>query len=142
MGCHECATASKHSGLFVVRHQEAMSEDGVGSMIEGFDRQHIGGVQPRRMQSKPAPKQPVKALAPDASSSSTTEQDDVGTAGPLAHVQVRNVVQPAGRSVYLLLHISTPFRVAHRHSVMSSPHPALACQPFCSSHPSLQRTCT
>ncbi|KAL3149281.1 hypothetical protein ABBQ32_002097 [Trebouxia sp. C0010 RCD-2024] len=69
------------------RHQEAMSEDGVSSMIEGFDRQHIGGVQPRRTQAKPAPKQPGSQLVPDASSSSTTDQAKLGDAGPQAHVQ-------------------------------------------------------
>lgn len=69
-----------------------MSDEGVSSMIEGFDRQHIGGVQPRRTQSKPASKQPVKALAPDASSSSPTDQDELRNAEPQAHVQVSKTV--------------------------------------------------
>lgn len=69
-----------------------MSEDGVSSMIEGFDRHHIGGVQPRRTQPKPAPKQPGNQLVPDASSSSTTDQDQLGATEPQAHVQVRKTV--------------------------------------------------
>lgn len=92
--------------MSVIRHQETLSEDGIGSMIEGYDRQHMGGVQPRRMQSKPAPKQPVKALAPDASSDSTTEQADPETAEPLAHVQVIRTVQPAANLVVFLQCIS------------------------------------
>ena len=66
-----------------------MSEDGVGSMIEGFDRQQIGGAQARRTQSKPASKQPTKALTPDASSASSSSQDGLLDAGVHAHVQVR-----------------------------------------------------
>lgn len=65
-----------------------MAEDGVSSMIEGFDRQHLGGVQPRRSQPKPASKQPGRQLAPDASSSSTTDQGNLQDAEPHAHVQV------------------------------------------------------
>ena len=80
----------------VSRHQEAMSEDGVTSMIEGFDRQHLGGPQPRRPQTKPACKQPVKTLAPDASSSSATVLDNLQDAEPHAHVQVGTLVQPTG----------------------------------------------
>lgn len=74
------------------RHQEAMSEDGVSSMIEGFDRQHLGGAQPRRTQTKPASKQPVKQLAPDASSSGIIDQDNLQDAEP--HVQVSMPAQP------------------------------------------------
>ena len=73
-----------------------MSEDGVSSMIEGFDRQHLGGAQPRRTQTKPASKQPVKTLEPDASSSSITDQDNLQDAQPHAHVQVCTPVQPTG----------------------------------------------
>ena len=80
----------------VSRHQEAMSEDGVSSMIEGFDRQHLGGAQPRRTQNKPASKQPVKALAIDASSSSVTDQNNLQDAEPHAHVQVSTPAQPTG----------------------------------------------
>ena len=71
-----------------------MSEDGVSSMIEGFDRQHLGGAQPRRTQTKPASKQPVKPLAPGASSSSITDQDNLQGAEPHAHVQVSMPAQP------------------------------------------------
>lgn len=73
-----------------------MAEDGVSSMIEGFDRQHLGGVQPRRSQPKPASKQPGRQLAPDASSSSTTDQGNLQDAEPHAHVQVSMPGLPAG----------------------------------------------
>ena len=75
-----------------------MSEDGVSSMIEGFDRQHLGGAQPRRTAAKPASKQPVKTLAPDASSSSATDLDHLEDAEPQAHVQVST----ANRSLWHL----------------------------------------
>lgn len=71
-----------------------MSEDGVSSMIEGFDRQHLGGAQPRRTQTKHASKQPVKTSEPDGFSSSVKDQDNLQDAQHHAHVQVRTPAQP------------------------------------------------
>ena len=65
-----------------------MSEDAVSSMIEGYDRQHIGGAQSRKIQTKPASKQPVRTMAPDASSSGTADPDNLQDVELHAHVQV------------------------------------------------------
>ena len=70
------------------RHQEGLSEEGVISMIDGFDRQQIGGVQPRRTQTKGAAKQATSALVPDATSAEPSALQHVQEAGPHTHVQV------------------------------------------------------
>ena len=70
------------------RHQEALSEEGVTSMIDGFDRQQIGGVQPRRTQTKGTAKQATSALVPDATSAEPSALQHIQEAGPHTHVQV------------------------------------------------------
>lgn len=70
------------------RHQEALSEEGVTSMIDGFDRQQIGGVQPRRTQTKGTAKQAISALVPDATSAEPSALQYIQEGIPHTHVQV------------------------------------------------------
>ncbi|KAL0023072.1 hypothetical protein WJX79_008756 [Trebouxia sp. C0005] len=69
------------------RHQEVLSEEGVTSMIDGFDRQQIGGVQPRRTQTKGTAKQAPSALVPDATSAEPSALQHIQEASPHTHVQ-------------------------------------------------------
>lgn len=69
------------------RHQEALSEEGVTSMIDGFDRQQIGGVQPRRTQTKGTAKQAISALMPDATSAEPSALQYIQERIPHTHVQ-------------------------------------------------------
>lgn len=75
---------------FTCRHHDALSEEGVNSMIEGFDRQQIGGVQARRTQAKANGQHLAKVQASDAVSADLTADSDLEEAGPHTHVQVSN----------------------------------------------------
>lgn len=91
------------------RHQEALSEEGVTSMIDGFDRQQIGGVQPGRRQTKGAAKQ--VHYVPDAISGESSAPRESEEAGPHTHVQVCGVPVLGW--------------IAHLHSTVHSPCPML-----------------
>ena len=83
------------------RHHEARTEDGVSSMIEGFDRQLIGGVHPHRPQTKAILKQAIQVQEPDAVSGVQTK-DELGEAGTHTHVQVNDCLchtNPPNRNV-------------------------------------------
>lgn len=72
------------------RHQKASSEDGISSMIEGFDQHQIGLAHPRKAQPKTFARQPGQFMTPTASSSSLATQDELAEAG--SHTRVQDVV--------------------------------------------------
>lgn len=57
-------------------------------MIDGFDRQQMGGVQPGRRQTKGAAKHVHHAHVPDAISGDSSAPREREEAGPHTHVQV------------------------------------------------------
>lgn len=83
-----CLEAVYHKGFPACRHHKVASEDGISSMIEGFDKHHIGPQQPRKAHSKVSARPPGQVLNPTASSSSLASQDELPEAGPYTHVQV------------------------------------------------------